>query len=156
VRIVVTRFVDWFYPPFRRLMPLLTFRYAVCGAVNTLLGLAVYYFSFYFLFAQMNVNLGFMVFKAHMAALFLSGCFSFCFGFIINKFVVFVESNLRGRVQLFRYFLSFAFNLTLNYFMLKWLVESLQWDAFLSQLLTTFVVIMASFITQKYFTFKVS
>jgi len=137
-------------------MPLLTFRYAVCGAVNTLLGLAVYYVSFYFLFDQMNVNLGFMVFKAHMAALFLSGTLSFCFGFVINKFVVFVESNLRGRVQLFRYFLSFAFNLTLNYFMLKWLVESLQWDAFLSQLLTTFVVIMASFITQKYFTFKVS
>jgi putative flippase GtrA len=156
LRATVTKFVDWFYPPFRRVMPLLTFRYAVCGAVNTLLGLLVYYLSYHFLFDQVNVDLGIVVFKAHMAALFVSGSFSFCFGFIINKFVVFVESNLRGRVQLFRYFLSFSFNLTLNYFMLKLLVENFRWDAFLSQLITTFFVIMASFITQKYFTFKVS
>lgn len=124
--------------------------------MNTVLGLLVYYLSYHFIFDKVNFNLGIMVFKAHMAALFLSGTFSFCFGFIINKFVVFVESNLRGRVQLFRYFLSFAFNITLNYFMLKLLVESFQWDAFLSQLITTFFVILASFITQKYFTFKVS
>ena len=28
-------FIDFFYPPFSKLMPIQTFRYAVCGGTNT-------------------------------------------------------------------------------------------------------------------------
>ncbi len=151
----ISNILDFFYPPFRRIMPVVTFRYAACGGTNTLLGLLLYYVSYHFIFEKMVVNVGLLSFKPHMAALFMAGSFSFCFGFLINKYVVFTDSNLKGRVQLFRYFLSFAFNLLLNYFMLKMLVEGLAWDAFNSQLLTTVVVIAVSYISQKYFTFKI-
>lgn len=151
---LLTNILDFFYPPFRRIMPLMTFRYAVCGGVNTLLGLLIWYLSFHFVFNRMVVDLGFYSFESYTLALVLSSCFSFCFGFILNKFIVFTSSNLKGRIQLFRYFLSFAFNLTLNYFLLKFLVEVMNWDAFLSQILTTVVVIAVSYVSQKYFTFK--
>ena len=118
-------------------------------------GLLVWYVCYHFVFSRMIVNLVFYSFEPYTLALFVSSSYSFTLGFLLNKYVVFASSNLKGRIQLFRYFLSFAFNLMLNYFLLKCLVEKFQWDAFISQLLTTFVVIAVSYFSQKYFTFKI-
>jgi putative flippase GtrA len=150
----LTSLIDFFYPPFRRWMTIETFRYASCGSANTLLGLFIYYLGYHFIFNKEVFNFGLLAFKPHNAALFLSFIVSFLVGFLLNRYVVFTGSNLRGRIQLFRYFLSFLFNLTLNYFLLKILVEYLGWDAFLSQLLTTIVVITFSYLSQKHFSFK--
>lgn len=136
-------------------MPVQTFRYAACGGANTVLGLAIYYTSYQFLFDRKIFDLGFMAFKPHIAALFSSSVVTFCVGFLLNKYVVFTGSNLKGRIQLFRYFLSFAFNLVLNYLMLKLLVDLLKWDALLSQLITTTLVITASYLSQKHYSFKI-
>ena len=151
----ILRFIDFFYPIFKRLMPLDTFRYAACGGMNTALALMVYFVSYHYIFDKTIVELGFFAFKPHMAALFTSGFVSFFVGFVLNKFIVFTASNIRGRVQLFRYLLSFLFNITLNYFMLKLLVEYLGQEVFLSQLFTTCIVITLSYLTQKHYTFKV-
>lgn len=150
----ITSLVDYFYPPFRKVMPLQTFRYAACGGANTLLGLFLYAFSLRYLFNEQVFYFGFSAFKPHNAALFLSSCIVFCVGFLLNKYVVFISSALRGRIQLFRYFLSFFFNLCVNYFLLKIMVEFLYWDPFLSQILTTALIIGISYMTQKHFSFR--
>ena len=151
----LTRVLDMFYPPFRKWMPVETFRYAACGAANTVLGLFTYYIGYQFLFARQVFDLGFFAFKPHVAALLLSFIVSFSVGFLLNKYVVFTGSKLRGRIQLFRYFLAFALNLVLNYGMLKLLVEVMGWDALVSQLVTTGLVVSISYLSQKHFTFKV-
>ncbi len=151
----IAAILDFFYPPFRRIMPLQTFRYAACGGGNTLLGFALYYIGFEYIFNRENFHFGFSAFKPHNAALFFSSSVIFFSGFLLNKYVVFIGSNLRGRIQLFRYFLSFTLNLILNYFMLKLLVEYFHADAILSQVITIVVIISVSYITQKYFTFRV-
>ena len=151
----LTSFLDFFYPPFRKVMPLQTFRYAVCGGANTVFGFLIYLVGFEYIFNRKIFDFGFSAFKPHNAALFLSSCIIFFTGFFLNKYVVFVGSNLRGRVQLFRYFLSFSFNLIVNYFMLKGFVEGLHWDAVVSQVVTICFIITLSYVTQKYFTFKV-
>lgn len=150
----ITSFLDIFYPPFRSLMPLQTFRYAACGGSNTVLGLAIYYYCLHFVFDRQNVETFLMVFKPHNAALFISFCFTFVIGFLLNKYVVFIESDLRGRIQLFRYFLSFTTNLVINYFLLKLFVEVLHIEAFTAQLITTVIVICISYLSQKHFSFK--
>ncbi|MEO6583195.1 MAG: GtrA family protein [Ferruginibacter sp.] len=150
----LTAFVDFFYPPFKRIVPLQTFRYAACGGANTLLGLSIYAFSLQNVFAGKVFQIGITAFKPHNAALFLSSCIVFVVGFILNKYLVFVSSNLKGRIQLFRYFLSFFFNLVINYLLLKLLVEGLGADPFISQLLTTILIIGISYLTQKHFTFR--
>ncbi|MEI2749440.1 MAG: GtrA family protein [Ferruginibacter sp.] len=151
----LTSVLDFFYPPFKKWMPVETFRYAACGGANTLLGLFTYYIGYQFIFVRQNFDIGFFAFKPHVAALFLSFVVSFIVGFLLNKYVVFTGSPLRGRIQLFRYFLAFSFNLILNYLLLKLLVEIFQWDALLSQLLTTVVVVSISYLSQKHFSFKV-
>ena len=132
-----------------------TFRYDSCGGATTFLGLFLYYTGYQFLFARKIFDIGFMSFKPHIAALLLSSVVTFCVGFLLNKYVVFTGSNLKGRIQLFRYFLSFAFNLVLNYLMLKLLVDLLKWDALLSQLITTTLVITASYLSQKHYSTKI-
>ena len=135
-------------------MPEQTFRYAACGGGNTVLGLLLFKLLLVFVFTGESVELGFYALKPHNAALFVSFCVNFVVGFILMKFVVFVDSNLRGRIQLFRYGLSFLLNLTLNYFILKIFVEVFLWWPFLSQCLTTAIIITISYLSQKHFSFK--
>ena len=148
-------FIDLFYPPFRKLMPEQTFRYAVCGGTNTVLGLLIYFISYQYVLKKENLDLGFFAFKPHIAALFISFCINFVVGFVLMKFVVFVDSNLKGRIQLFRYFVAFAVNLCLNYLLLKLFVEVLHMHVLLSQFITTCIVVAVSYLSQKHFSFKV-
>lgn len=151
----LTNFIDFFYPPFKKWIPKLTFRYAVCGSTSVLFSLVAYYICFHYVFNKSIFDIGFMAFKPHVAALFLAGFLTFCLSFFLNKYVVFVESNLRGRIQLLRFTLSFVVNMILNVVILKGLVEWAQIDAFVSQVFTTIFIIIVSYLTQKYFTFKV-
>jgi putative flippase GtrA len=151
----IVHIIDFLHRTCSPWMPKLTFRYAICGAFNTLIGLTVYFIGIQFLFTGSAVNMYLLVFKPHVAALILSGLVSFSLGFLLNKFIVFTGSELRGRIQLFRYGLTFCINLVLNYFMLRLLVEMLVWDPFVSQVVTTGIVIAAGYLMQKYFSFKV-
>ncbi|MCP9751112.1 GtrA family protein [Ferruginibacter sp. HRS2-29] len=153
MRKLLTNIIDFFYPPFRRLMPLQTFRYAACGGANTLIGLTVYLLGLIY-FNNKNVDFGFVVLKPHNAALFLSAIVSYLVGFIFNKFLVFTESNLRARIQLFRYGVSFLVNLCINYFILRLFVEILHIQEFVAQIMASVVVISFSYLTQKHFTFR--
>lgn len=150
----ITAIIDFFYPPFRRVMPLQTFRYAACGGFNTFLGMVLYSVFYTYLFEGREVGQGHFMFKAHTASLLLSFWIIFFSGFILNKYVVFITSNLRGRIQLFRYFLSVMSNLAVNFMLLKFLVEYLHWNAIFSQGATTCVIICLSYLSQKHFSFK--
>lgn len=150
----LTSVVDFFYPPFRKIMPLQTFRYAACGGANTLLGLLMYFIGYQYIFEKEVFDFGFFAFKPHIAALFFSGAISFVVGFLLNKYIVFVDSNMKGRIQLFRYLVTFFFNLSLNYGMLKLLVDLLKFNAMASQVFTTALVITVSYFSQKHFTFR--
>lgn len=149
----LTTILDFFYPPFKKILPLQTFRYAACGSANTLLGLFIYWLCLGYFHGE-NVDLGFIVLKPHNAALFASSVFSVLVGFLLSKFLVFAESNLKSHVQLFRYVLSFFLNIVINYFLLKLFVEKMGLPEFTGQLISTAFVILFSYFTQKNFSFR--
>jgi len=146
--------IDFFYPPFRRLMNLQTFRYAASGGGNTLLGFLIYFISFKYILLEQQLHFGFYAFKAHVAALFISFCITFPIGFFMSKYVVFNDSRMKGRIQLFRYFMICMFNLALNYILLKILVERAHIYPVLAQVLTTTIVILFSYLAQRHFSFR--
>lgn len=155
-RDLVTPIVDFFYPPFRRLMNLQTFRYAACGGFNTFTGLAAFYIAFKFILKEKMLDLGVYVFEPYSAALFISFLVSFPVGFFLMKYVVFSDSKIKGRIQIFRYLLAYIINLILNYFLLRLFVEVLHIYPTIAQLITTAILIVFSYIFQRYFTFKVT
>ena len=146
--------IDFFYPPFRGFMTQQTFRYAASGAGNTLLGFLLYFISYKYILQEKQLELGFYAFKPHVAALLFSFCITFCIGFFMSKYVVFNDSQMKGRVQLFRYFMICLFNLAINYVLLKILVERAHIYPVLAQVLTTTIVILFSYLAQRHFSFK--
>src|SRR2546423_8588075 len=100
VRAGILGIVDFFYPLFKRFMPLQTYRYAACGGCNTFIGLFIYFISYNFILQKRTVFLGFIAFKPHIAALFMSFLFTFPVGFYLSMYVVFQGSYLKKRVQL--------------------------------------------------------
>ena len=146
--------IDYFYPPFRRIMNLQTFRYAASGGGNTLLGFLIYIISYEFILKKNDLHLGFYSFKPHTAALFISFLITFPIGFFMSKYVVFSDSKMKGRIQLFRYFMICMFNLALNFILLKILVERAHIYAVLAQFLTTSIVILFSYLAQRHFSFR--
>jgi putative flippase GtrA len=135
-------------------MPRQTFRYAACGGANTVLGFLLYAISFKYFFKARVVQMGFLAFKPHNASLMVAFMINFPVGFILMKYIVFVGSNLKGRIQLVRYFFVFVANLFLNYFLLKGLVEYWNVQAIVAQIISTVVVIVISYLLQQHFSFK--
>ena len=94
-RDLVLPIIDFFYPPFKKLMNLQTFRYAASGGGNTLLGLIIYYISYKYIFAEKVFKFDFYAFEGHIAALIVSFCITFPVGFFMSKYVVFNDSKMK-------------------------------------------------------------
>ncbi len=151
---LITQLLNQLYPPFRRLMPLQTFRYAACGAGNTLLGIVVFFIGYNFIFQKELFELPFITIKPHVAAMILSFMVTFPLGFYLARYVVFSASTIRGRQQLFRYFTTSIGSVLLNYFNLKILVEIFHLFPTVSQIINTFIVVSFSYLMQKHFAFR--
>ncbi len=155
IRELILPMIDFFHPLFRRIMPLRTFRYAACGGINAVLSFVVYFICLKYVFKEQLLQFDFYAFTPHSAALFASFLFGFPFGFFLMKYVVFNDSRVKGKVQLFRYLVIYLFNLALNYIALKVFVEIIRMDAVLAQVISTFMIIVISYIAQRYFTFRI-
>lgn len=151
----IIAFIDFFYPPFKKMLPLQTFRYAVCGGSNMLLDIFLFYIGFNYIFQKQILHLGFISFKPYNAALCLSFCVTFPLGFLLSKYIVFNSSYLRGHVQLFRYVLIVAINLFLNYAIINLMVQYLHFFPTVSKIFATAIIVTFSFLSQKHFTFRI-
>lgn len=136
-------------------MPLQTFRYAACGGGNTLLDIFIYYISYNFILEKQVVHTFMGAISPHIMAFLISFAVSFPTGYLLNRFIVFPGSTLKGRVQLFRYFLLVLVCIGLNYVFIKLFVEQFHLYPTVAKILTTVIVVSFSYLTQKQFTFKV-
>ncbi len=151
----IIAFIDFFYPLFKKIMPEQTFRYAVCGGSNMLLDIFLFYISYNFILQKKILHLGFIALKPYNAALGMAFCITFPMGFLLNKYIVFSSSYLRGHIQLFRYMLIVALNLFLNYLILNLMVQHFHFYPTISKIFATVIIVTFSFLSQKHFTFRV-
>jgi putative flippase GtrA len=79
---------------------------------------------------------------------------TFSTGFILMKYITFSASELRGRVQLFRYGVTVLVCILLNYVLIKLFVEYFHLFPTPSKILTTVVVVIYSYFSQKHFSFR--
>jgi putative flippase GtrA len=150
----IERVVLWFYPPFKKLMPEQTFKYAATGGANTALDIFLYFIFYNFVLKKEIVDLGFYAISPHIAAFLMSFTVTFPIGFLLAKFISFPGSFLRKRIQLLRYGITVGGSIILNYIFLKLFVEHFGWYPTLSKIVTTLIVIVFSYTLQKHFTFK--
>jgi putative flippase GtrA len=154
IRLGILSLVDFFYPVFRRFMPLQTYRYAACGGGNTLLNIVVFFLAHNFILKNKVLHLGAIAISSHVAAFMIAFCITFPIGFYLSMFVVFQGSYLKRRIQLLRYFIVAVCCIFLNYILLKIFVDFLGWYPTPSMILNAMIVVAFSYISQKHFSFK--
>jgi len=146
--------IDFFYTPFKKIMPLQTFRYAAAGGVNTLFDITLFSFSYHFVFKKQNLHLGQFTVSPHIASLFFAFCFSLPSGFYLNRYIVFQNTGLHRHAQMVRYIIVVLICVVFNFLFLKLFVDYFGWYATPSKILTTVLVIVFSYTSQTYFFFK--
>lgn len=147
--------IDFFYPPFKKWFTLHTFRYMASGGITAATGIIGYFLIYNYILHQQDVTIGPYLVTAHIAALAIESVSTFIVGFTLNKYLVFTQSNLKGRIQLFRYATVVATNILLNYALMKILVEGFQFYPTIAKTLITIVLAVFSYFSQKYFSFRV-
>lgn len=157
MRKALLKFIDFFYPPFSRWFPLHTFRYMVSGGTNVVSGIVLYFLIYNYLLHQKDVYLSFRpgMITAPVAALIIETPITFLIGFTLNKYLVFTQSELKGRIQMFRYGIVVISNLFLNYAFLKLLVETFNFYPTISKIFVTALLALGSYFIQTHFSFKV-
>lgn len=166
VKETIIGMIDFFHPLFRRWIPIQTFRYLACGGGVTLLGLFVFFISYNYLLAPYTykelvqgreeelIRLLGISMTRYIAAYVISFCVSFPIGFFLSKFVVFQQSHLKGRVQLFRYATLQFLNIILNYYLLHFFAGWCGFWATPSQTLTTALIAVFSYFFQRHISFR--
>ncbi len=152
---LILNLIDFFYPLFRKFMPLQTYRYAACGGANTVLDIFLFSVFEHRLKQYGVMHFGYFAISPHILAMIAAFCITFPIGFYYSRYLVFTESNLRGRVQLIRYFSMVIACIALNYMFLKFFIEQLKMGAIISKIITTVFVVTFSYLSQKHFTFKI-
>lgn len=148
--------IDFFYPPFRKHMSIQFFRYGAVGASNLLFDWVLYFIIYNFLLQKNMLHLGFVTLSSHIASLAIKFPIVLFTGFILQKYITFSYSELKGRIQLFRYLVVFFINLTINYIGLKILVDLFGFYPTPSNMLISSFTIVISYFSQKHYTFKTS
>lgn len=146
--------IDFFYPPFKKVVGQQTFRYAVCGGSNALLNLLVFSLSYNLIFTtDLVYPLGIAITR-YIAAYLVALSISFPIGFLLNKYVVFQQSNLQGKVQLLRYASLTITNIFLDYLLLHLLIGYFGLWATGSQAFIIVILSLISYLYQTYYSFK--
>ena len=156
IRDFLLTIIDFFYPPFRKIIGLQTFRYAACGGGNTVLDILLFFVAYNYILDTSPVHIGWLTISPHLASFMISFTVTFPIGFYLSRYVVFHETSVRKTKQLFRYFMVVLGCIFLNYIFLKLFVDALGWNATVAKIVTTFFVVIFSYTSQKNFTFKSS
>lgn len=153
----IIKVIDFFYPPFSKILDKQTFRYAASGGSNTLFDIVLYFITYNFILQKKIIYIGKLAISPHIAAFLFTFPVTFLTGFILMRYVVFPESaSTRKRVQITRYLTVVFVCILLNYGFLKFFVEIMGWWPLPSKIITTFFVVAFSYISQKKFAFRVA
>jgi len=153
---MIRRMIDFFYPPFRKHMSIQLFRYGITGSINLVFDWVIYFLIYNFVLSHKMLELGFVTISSHIATLGIKFPIILVSGFLIQRYVTFSQSLIRGRVQLVRYVIVVLINLAINYVGLKLLVEYFGLYPTPSNMIVSIFTIGISFLLQKHFTFKMS
>src|SRR6476619_4011046 len=156
VRESIISTIDFFYPPFQRIFDPQTFRYAACGGTNSLFDICLYFITYNYILQKSIVHLGGIAISPHIAAMMITFPITLLTGFVLMRYIVFPDSKTtRKRVQGGKYVTVVACCILLNYVFLKLFVDKFGWWPLPSKIITTFLVVLFSYFSQKHFTFRV-
>lgn len=141
----------------KKFLRLKVVRYFFAAAVATLVDIWIYFIAFNYIYDKQNINfLGIYAFSAPTASLILSYTCGLITNFLITKFLVFTNSDLKTWQQFTRFVFVAIGVLCLNYGLMTFLINKLEWYPTISRAVSAVSVGVLSFVVHKTFSFRVS
>ncbi|MES2704362.1 MAG: GtrA family protein [Bacteroidota bacterium] len=154
-RHIILGIIDFCHKPFSKIIPAQTFRYLACGGSNTVLNIFLQFVAINYVLHRQPVHLfGTYNITPEVGAYALAFCFSFPPGFIMSRYIVFPESTLQGRVQLFRYGLTTITFIFISYVLVRFFAYVNPEHPTISYTFICLFTAVLSYISQRMFTFK--
>lgn len=95
------------------------------------------------------------LYASHRMALIADYAFGIIYTFVLNKFFTFNKAQSgRGWQEFARIILVYGCVFMLNWFLLNYFVENLDWNKYLAQLFSLAIVTVLSFFGQKFIVFR--
>ncbi len=153
---LIHKILDFFYPLVKRILDKTTYYYAACGSGNLVLSWLLFFIFFQFVFQKKVFYIEWINYSlsAYTLSSFLCFIIAFTIGFLLMKYVVFTKSELKGRIQLFRYALSSLVTWLAHWLILKTFIEVLYIYPSIANITSSCIVVLISYLIQKKFTFK--
>jgi len=132
-------------------------RYFFSAGIATGVDVMVYFLAFNFIYEKQDIHFfNLVTLSAPTGSLILSYTCGLVTNFLITKYLVFTESDLRGIHQLARYIVVALLILILNYFFMSFLIKGLGWFPTISRVISALTIGLLSFVIHKFYSFKVS
>ncbi|MGY3052189.1 putative flippase GtrA [Pedobacter sp. UYEF25] len=155
MRNAILAFIDFFYPPFKGLISQHNFRYLITGGSAAAVGILAYTVAFKYVFLTPDTNFMGMVIKRNTAALIVDFAIAIPYSFLLNRYVIFKHSEVRGRIQLLRFLNLNFINILLTTVLIKFFIEILHIYPTVSKVIVTILIAGFSYLYQHYVTFSV-
>lgn len=140
----------------KRILRLKVVRYFFAASSATLVDVSVYFLAFNYIYHKENIYFfDFFVLSAPTASLILSYTCGLITNFLITKFLVFTDSDLKTYHQFFRFVLVALGVLVLNYAFMSILIRQFEWYPTIARAFSAIIIGVLSFITHKTFSFRV-
>lgn len=130
------------------------FRYLMVGMVNYIVYIITYAVTYNFIFARQDLDFGFVVISAYVAALGVALPVNFLLGFWLQRNISFKESPIKGHVQLIRHITIMLAMVLTNYGLTKLFVGVWRIFPTVAQTIIYCITAIFSFLGQKHFTFR--
>jgi len=153
---LIRKILDLFYPLVSKIFDKTTYYYAACGTGNLVLSWVLFFVFFQFVFQKKIFYVESIHYSLSAYSLSSFVCFviSFSIGFLLMKYVVFTKSELKGRIQLFRYGLSSLITWIAHWMLLKSFIVLFAFFPSIANVISSCIVVVISYLLQKRFTFK--
>lgn len=151
IRNILLTIRSWFFT----FIPKQSYLYMACGGLNLAFDMLLFFIAYHFIFFAQNFVTPFYTFSPHIAAFLFAFIITMPTGFYLSRYVVWTNSPVRGRTQLISYIGVVILCTILNIGFLKLLVEYFHFYPLPSKIITSVLVVLISYILQRFYTFKV-
>lgn len=153
---LLLKILDLFYPLFSKVLNREFYYYLASGTINTVLNWIFYFIIYNYIVAKEEVSFAGIVMSAHIASLVIVTPITLTIGFLLSKNITFSHSKIKTATQFYRYCLIIFANFAISYLSMKFWVEAVGLWPTPSNMLTTIITTIFSYLMQKFYSFRVS
>lgn len=128
--------------------------YLFAAGTATIVDISIYFVSYNFLFKKEDIRFLNYILSSPSVSLVISYSCGLLVNFSLSKFLVFKESEVRTHKQFFRFVMVALLVFIANYYLLNFLVRTLDWYPTIGRTVSALLIGVLSFISHKTFSFN--